>query len=204
MSHPSHSKQPKIIKNTWNRGINIPTNGSRIMYTFESRHEARNLDSRVSWPRLSRVLFGMDFIRDITSHLYPGRLYKLVENVGPTTIVDTDLDYRRHFRPFFLQQDLETPTKYKRYYDFVCWVVIQTSYNYIVQPFIILSFWDSLRLWARLKVSSPRMILTSVLRSYRHRCLSILPWGQALAGFEIAERTGRGVSRKQANDYRCY
>jgi lysophospholipid acyltransferase len=74
-------------------------------------------------------------------------------------IHETDVDYRRHFRPFFLDSDLETPTKYKKYYDFVCWVVIQTTYNYIAQPFLILTFWDSLRLWARLKVSSPQIIL---------------------------------------------
>jgi lysophospholipid acyltransferase len=67
--------------------------------------------------------------------------------------LSTDVDYRRHFRPFFLDPDLVTPTKYKKYYDFVCWVVIQSTYNYVVQPFIILTVWDSLRLWGRVKVS---------------------------------------------------
>lgn len=63
-----------------------------------------------------------------------------------------DVDYRRHFRPFFLDSDLVTPTKYKKYYDLVCWIVIQTSYNYITQPFLILTIRDSLRLWGRLYV----------------------------------------------------
>jgi hypothetical protein len=146
------------------------------MYTFASHHEGRNLDSEVPWPHLLRVLFGMDFIRDITCCLCLLGLFRLVGNVRLKIIVETDVDYRRHLRPFFLDPDLETPTKYKKYYNFVCWVVIQTTYNYIAQPFLILSFWDSLRLWGRLKVSSPQIVLISVLRSYWYRCLSfVLP-----------------------------
>lgn len=191
MSLPSLSKQPRITKNTWTRGIKIPINGSKIMYIFASHLEGRSLDSEVLWLRLLRVLFGMDFIRDITWCLCLRGLFRLVGNVWPEIIVKTDVDYRRHLRPFFLDQDLETPTKYKKYYDFVCWVVIQTTYNYIAQPFLILSFWDSLRLWARLKVTSPQIVLTSVLRSYWHRCLSsVFPQrGQILARFEVAEES---------------
>lgn len=63
-------------------------------------------------------------------------------------------DYRRHLRPFFLDADLVTPTKYKKYYDVVCWIVTLSTYNYVVQPFVILTIWDSLRLWGRLNVLS--------------------------------------------------
>jgi hypothetical protein len=75
------------------------------------------------------------------------------------------IDYRRHLRPFFLDPDLSTPTKYKKYYDFTCWLVIMSTYNYIVQPFIILTIWDSLRLWARVKVS---MNLLWLMQFYVH------------------------------------
>jgi lysophospholipid acyltransferase len=87
----------------------------------------------------------------------------LVQTCGKCIAVQcrTDVDYRRHLRPFFLDPDLTTPTKYKKYYDFVCWVVIISTYNYIVQPFIILTIWDSLRLWGRLKVFSQSIKLIS-------------------------------------------
>jgi|SRR5277367_4641693 len=65
------------------------------------------------------------------------------------------IDYRRHFRPFFLDPDLETPTKYKQYYDMACYVVIQTTYNYLAMAFLILTVSDSLKLWSRLYV--PRL-----------------------------------------------
>ena len=78
------------------------------------------------------------------------------------------LDYRRHLRPFFLEAGLVTPTKYKIYYDIICWLVIQTSYNYVAPPFLILTIWDSLRLWARLKVPSytPEISHALVLRPH--------------------------------------
>ncbi|KAL7266198.1 Lysophospholipid acyltransferase, partial [Rhizina undulata] len=59
--------------------------------------------------------------------------------------------FRRHVRPFFLEADGKTPGKYKRAYDIFGMVVTQISFSYVVAPFIILKFTDSLVLWARVK-----------------------------------------------------
>ncbi|KAK9470887.1 MBOAT, membrane-bound O-acyltransferase family-domain-containing protein [Dipodascopsis tothii] len=56
---------------------------------------------------------------------------------------------RRYIRPFFLTPDLSGPGPYKRYFDFVSWVAVQLGIAYTVQPFVILGFYDSMRLWAR-------------------------------------------------------
>ena len=53
----------------------------------------------------------------------------------------------------YLDPDLETPTEYKKYYDLLCYVVIQTTYNYVAMPFLILTIANSLKLWGRLYVN---------------------------------------------------
>ena len=83
------------------------------------------------------------------------------------------VDFRRHLRPFFLDADLTTPTKYKKYYDVVCWLVTLTTYNYIVQPFIILTIWDSLRLWGRLRVPPFRCSSNADIQFYVHIGMAI-------------------------------
>lgn len=101
------------------------------------------------------------------------------------------VDYRRHIRPFFLDADLTTPTKYKKYYDFTCWLVIVSTYNYVVQPFITLTIWDSLRLWGRLYVYYLFDNLTLVLRPHRNSDLiDIFPqrW-EEMVGFEVGEES---------------
>jgi hypothetical protein len=126
------------------------------MSTCGSPLGARNQGSAARWRRLLRVLCGMDFTRDIILLLSPPGSSRLVESVRTTSSGESDRgDYRRHFRPFFLDADLVTPTKYKIYYDLVCWLVIQTTYNYVAQPFLILTIWDSFRLWGRLHVPPP-------------------------------------------------
>lgn len=57
--------------------------------------------------------------------------------------------YRRNFRPFFLQDNMKTPTSTKWVYDVASWLVTQWSWAYIVQPFVMLSFMGSLKVWAR-------------------------------------------------------
>ena len=85
-------------------------------------------------------------------------------------------DYRRHFRPFFLDPDLETPTEYKKYYDLLCYVVIQTTYNYVAMPFLILTIADSLKLWSRLYVKPlpPDSSDWVVLRPYRYCGIAVI------------------------------
>ncbi|KAK9246727.1 MBOAT, membrane-bound O-acyltransferase family-domain-containing protein [Lipomyces tetrasporus] len=54
---------------------------------------------------------------------------------------------RRYIRPFFLTPDLSQPSPYKKYYDAVTYVGTQLTMAYAVQPFMLLSFSDSMRAW---------------------------------------------------------
>jgi lysophospholipid acyltransferase len=57
--------------------------------------------------------------------------------------------FRRYIRPFFLTPDGKSPTKYKKYYDVVCWFNTQLAFCFCTAPFVILKFNDSLKVWAR-------------------------------------------------------
>lgn len=55
--------------------------------------------------------------------------------------------FRRQLRPIFLTADgAALPSK--RFYDIVCWFVTQLSFGYAVQPFMLLEFGLSLKVWA--------------------------------------------------------
>ncbi|KAG4304001.1 hypothetical protein PORY_002524 [Pneumocystis oryctolagi] len=58
---------------------------------------------------------------------------------------------RRHVRPFFLTRDMQ-PTRYKIVYDVLSWFSTQITWAYIVQPFVVLNFRDSLLFWKRYNV----------------------------------------------------
>lgn len=55
--------------------------------------------------------------------------------------------YRRNFRPIFLQRDGTTPRKYKWVYDYLGDYVIKLAFGYLIQPFLVLNFKDSMRAW---------------------------------------------------------
>jgi hypothetical protein len=65
MSHQSPLKPLRIIKNISKHGIKIQINGSKIIYTFVSHLEERNLGLEALWQHLRRAQFGTDFILDI-------------------------------------------------------------------------------------------------------------------------------------------
>lgn len=56
--------------------------------------------------------------------------------------------YRRNFRPIFLAEDGKTPTSYKWVYDLLCMYVIKLAFGYLVQPFLVLEFRDSIQAWS--------------------------------------------------------
>lgn len=64
--------------------------------------------------------------------------------------------FRRHVRPFFMNADQNTAGPYKKAYDLFGLIVTQFSFAYIVAPFIILDFKNSLLLWSRVYVCSLR------------------------------------------------
>lgn len=56
--------------------------------------------------------------------------------------------FRRNLRPIFMLSDGITPGPYKPYYDIVTYIVTQVGFGYVVQPFVILSFKDSIKMWS--------------------------------------------------------
>ena len=77
---------------------------------------------------------------------YPGYYMTFVLGAFVQTVAK---NYRRHFRPFFLTPDGKKGTKYKIYYDVVCWFVTQLAFSFATAPFVILGFNDSITAWAR-------------------------------------------------------
>ncbi|KAL1304446.1 hypothetical protein AAFC00_003442 [Neodothiora populina] len=64
-------------------------------------------------------------------------------------IQNTAKNSRRLLRPFFLTADGSKPLPTKRYYDVFSWFVTQLAFSFTVAPFILLSFHDTVLVWAR-------------------------------------------------------
>jgi len=58
-------------------------------------------------------------------------------------------NFRRHVRPFFLSPDGTQGTPYKIYYDIASYVFTQLAFCFCTAPFVLLTFSDSLKVWAR-------------------------------------------------------
>ncbi|KAF2263868.1 MBOAT family protein-like protein [Lojkania enalia] len=56
---------------------------------------------------------------------------------------------RRLIRPFFMTPDGKAPLPSKKYYDLFTIFLTQVAFAYTVAPFIILSFNDTMKVWAR-------------------------------------------------------
>ncbi|KAK9240740.1 MBOAT, membrane-bound O-acyltransferase family-domain-containing protein [Lipomyces kononenkoae] len=54
---------------------------------------------------------------------------------------------RRYIRPLFLTPDLSQAGPYKAYYDVLTYVGTQLTMAYAVQPFVLLTFSDSMKAW---------------------------------------------------------
>ncbi|OTA97692.1 hypothetical protein M434DRAFT_391624 [Hypoxylon sp. CO27-5] len=57
--------------------------------------------------------------------------------------------YRRNIRPFFLDPVTQKPLPSKKYYDFASWLATQTTFSFVVTPFVILRLDQSLLAWSR-------------------------------------------------------
>jgi lysophospholipid acyltransferase len=58
-------------------------------------------------------------------------------------------DGRRLIRPLFLTPDGKHPLPSKKYYDIFTTLLTQVVFAYVVAPFILLGFSDTLKVWAR-------------------------------------------------------
>jgi len=59
-------------------------------------------------------------------------------------------DFRRYFRPFFLDPKTQAPLPSKKYYDLFSWLVTQLTFSFATTPFLILTLSGSLAAWSRL------------------------------------------------------
>ncbi|KAI1213402.1 MBOAT family protein [Annulohypoxylon truncatum] len=58
-------------------------------------------------------------------------------------------NYRRIIRPFFLDPVTQKPLPSKKYYDVASWLATQTTFSFVVAPFVILRFDQSILAWSR-------------------------------------------------------
>lgn len=58
-------------------------------------------------------------------------------------------DFRRYFRPFFIDPATQKPTSQKFYYDAFSFLATQTAFSFATTPFLVLGFSDSVKVWAR-------------------------------------------------------
>ncbi|KAJ0116531.1 hypothetical protein J7T55_007511 [Diaporthe amygdali] len=58
-------------------------------------------------------------------------------------------NFRRYFRPFFIDPATQQPTSLKPYYDFFSYLVTQSAFSFVTTPFLVLGFADSIKVWAR-------------------------------------------------------
>ena len=56
--------------------------------------------------------------------------------------------FRRKIRPIFMLSDGITPGPYQPYSDIITWLVTHIGFGYLVQPFVLLEFGASLKLWS--------------------------------------------------------
>ncbi|KAI0883473.1 MBOAT family protein [Annulohypoxylon maeteangense] len=56
-------------------------------------------------------------------------------------------NYRRTIRPFFLDPVTQKPLPSKKYYDIASWLATQTTFSFVVAPFVILRLDQSLLAW---------------------------------------------------------
>ena len=59
------------------------------------------------------------------------------------------IEGRKLLRPFFLTPDGAKALPAKRYYDYFTLVITQTTFSFVVAPFIYLTISDSLKVWSR-------------------------------------------------------
>lgn len=85
------------------------------------------------------------FVQTVAKSLFSFFIPPILFN-SPLTSV---LDLRRNFRPFFLDAKTSAPLPSKKYYDLASWLVTQLTFSFVVAPFFLLGFNDSLTAWAR-------------------------------------------------------
>lgn len=84
-------------------------------------------------------------------------------------------DFRRYFRPFFIDPVTQQPTPYKRSYDWFSWFATQLGFCFVTTPFLVLTFTDSFKVWARVYF----YCVIGVAASYAFFASPARPWLKA-------------------------
>lgn len=77
--------------------------------------------------------------------------------------------FRRNIRPIFMLSDGISPGPYKSYYDITSYLVTQIAFGYAVQPFVILEFGASIKLWKTVYFY-PHIIIVIVILIFQGPC----------------------------------
>ncbi|RDW89440.1 MBOAT family protein [Coleophoma cylindrospora] len=77
---------------------------------------------------------------------YPGYYLSFVLASFVQTVAK---NFRRYFRPFFLDPKTSKPTSLKIYYDIFSYLVTQLAFSFTTAPFVLLTLSDSFLVWAR-------------------------------------------------------
>lgn len=144
-------------KYKWNRVQNVDPLGFEFGQNTHTLLEAWNMNTN-KWlknyvylrvtPKGRKPGFTSTLITFLTSALWHGTQpgYYLTFVMGAFYQSLGKL-FRRNLRPIFLESDGVTPGRYKVLYDIVTYLVTQIGFGYAVQPFVILNFSRSIKLW---------------------------------------------------------
>ncbi|CCK72954.1 lysophospholipid acyltransferase KNAG_0M01010 [Huiozyma naganishii CBS 8797] len=95
--------------------------------------------------------------------------------------------YRRNFRPMFLKADGKTPTRAKWIYDLLGSYVIKLSFGYLVQPFLVLGFRDSIQAWKSVYFYGHIIVAVSFFL-FRGPCAkSVVAWCKSMQPAAVAQ-----------------
>jgi len=115
----------------------------------------KSLDLEQVWQLLSQARSGTDFTQDTTWHSSLQVLFRLWQRVGPVNLSETCgltnlfTDFRRYFRPFFLDPKTSQPTSWKIYYDIFSYLATQLAFSFTTTPFLLLTLPASFLVWTR-------------------------------------------------------
>ncbi|KAI0603249.1 MBOAT, membrane-bound O-acyltransferase family-domain-containing protein [Biscogniauxia sp. FL1348] len=150
---------PITGKVSWNRLQNINPWGVESAQNSRAYLENWNMNTN-KWlryyiylrvtPRNRKPGFRASLATFVTSALwhgfYPGYYLTFVL----ASFVQTAAKhYRRNVRPFFLDPVSQKPLPSKKYYDVASWFATQVTFSFVVAPFVILQFNESLIAWGR-------------------------------------------------------
>ncbi|KAK5950457.1 Lysophospholipid acyltransferase [Knufia fluminis] len=140
------------LSNVWPMGIESAQNAKGYLehWNKNTNHWLRNYVYLRVTPKGQKPGFRATLTTFGTSAFwhgfYPGYYLTFVLGAFVQTVAK---NFRRYIRPFFLEADGKTGTKYKIYYDIASWLVTQTAFCFVTAPFVILGFSDSIKAWAR-------------------------------------------------------